>query len=145
MQFILQNTKFCVNLRIKLTETSVDISTIKHIHSFRWICCSLDNVLSNAIIVPTPLVGGEELYTQTGIFFVQSILADRYICRREKWVVSLKSCSSVEFKIKKIFWFSFFSRSYRGLKFCVNTGYLFTFSVIFLKIKTFSIKTVFQN
>ena len=41
---------------------------------------------------------------------------------------------------KDFFYFCFLSRSYRGLKFCVNTGYLFTFSVIFLQIKTFSIK-----
>ena len=33
------------------------------------------------LIVPTPLEGGEELYTQMG-FFVQSILADRYIHRK---------------------------------------------------------------
>ena len=48
-------------------------------------------------------MGGEELYTQMG-FFVQTILADRYNHRREVWVVSLKSWSSVEFKMKKIFW-----------------------------------------
>ena len=37
-----------------------------------------------SITVPTPtLVGSEELYTQLGFFFVQSILADRYIHRRE--------------------------------------------------------------
>ena len=35
-----------------------------------------------ALIVPTPLEGGDELYTQLG-FFVQTILADRYIHRRE--------------------------------------------------------------
>ena len=36
------------------------------------------------IFVPTPLVGGggEELYTQMGFFFL-TILADRYIHRRE--------------------------------------------------------------
>ena len=61
-------------------------------------------------------------------------------------MVSLKSRSSVEFKIKKILFLSFlFSRSYRGSKICVNTGYLFTFSVIFLQIKIFSIKMVFQT
>ena len=40
-------------------------------------------------------------------------------------MVALKSCSSVEFKIKKIslnFSRCFFSSSYRGLKFYVNTG-----------------------
>ena len=39
--------------------------------------------------------GGEELYTQMG-FFVQSILADRYIHRRELRLASLESLSSVE-------------------------------------------------
>ena len=95
------------------------------------------------VFVPTPLVGGRN-YILKWVFFVQSILADRYIHRREMWVVSLKSWSSIEFKIKKIFLFPFFSRSYRGLKFCVNTGYLFTFSVIF-QIKMFSIKIEFQT
>ena len=56
--------------------------------------------------VPTPLEGGggggEELYTQM-VFFVQSILADRYIHLIELRLVSLKSLSSVEYGIKKIF------------------------------------------
>ena len=65
---------------------------------------------------------GEELYTQMS-FFVQTILTDRYIHRREMSVVSLKSSSIVEFEIKKFFLISFLSRSYRGLKFHVNTGY----------------------
>ena len=47
---------------------------------------------------------GEELYTKM-VFFVQTISADRYIHRREMWVLSLKSSSSVEFEIKKIFVF----------------------------------------
>ena len=34
-------------------------------------------------------------------FFVQTILADRYNHRRELWVVSLESLSSVEYGIKK--------------------------------------------
>ena len=41
-----------------------------------------------------PLLRGEELYTQMG-FFVQTILADRYIHRRESRLVSLESLSSV--------------------------------------------------
>ena len=46
---------------------------------------------------------GEELYTEIG-FFVQTILDDRYIHRREmSEVVSLKSSSIVEFEIEKIF------------------------------------------
>ena len=44
-------------------------------------------------------------------FFVQTILAERYINRREMWVVSLKSSFSVNFGIKEIlFWISFFFR-----------------------------------
>ena len=54
------------------------------------------------LIVPTPLVGAGTIYSN-GFFFVQSILADRYIHRAEKIVVSLKSSSTVEFEIKKIF------------------------------------------
>ena len=50
-------------------------------------------------------------------FFGQSILADRYIHRRELRLVSLESLSSVEYKIKNIFQFSFFTGSYRGLNF----------------------------
>ena len=42
-----------------------------------------------------------ELYPQM-VFFVQTILADRYIHRREMWVVSLKSSSSIKFEIKTI-------------------------------------------
>ena len=54
-------------------------------------------------VVPTPLVGGGELYTQIGFAFVKTILADRYIHRREMWMVSLTDSSSVEFKINEIF------------------------------------------
>ena len=48
------------------------------------------------------LRGGGTIYS-TGFFFVQSILADRYIHRRELRLVSLESFSSVEYEIKKIF------------------------------------------
>ena len=61
----------------------------------------------NDVIVPTPLEGGG-LYTQMG-FFVQTILADRYIHHRELRLVSLESSPSVEYGIKKIFLFSFFT------------------------------------
>ena len=36
-------------------------------------------------------------------FFVQSILADRYIHNRELRIVSLKTASSIEYGIKRIF------------------------------------------
>ena len=61
-------------------------------------------LMVHQLIVPTPLEGGrEELYTQMGFFFVQSILADRYIHRRELRLVSLEILSSLEYGIKKIF------------------------------------------
>ena len=56
------------------------------------------------LIVPTPLlVGGGRNYILNRFFFVQSILADRYIHRRELRLVSLESPSSLEYRIKKIF------------------------------------------
>ena len=73
-----------------------------------------------------PHFWGEELYTQMG-FFLQTILEDRYI-RREMCVESFESSSSVEFENKKFCFLKFiFSSSCRGLKFHVNTGYLFHF------------------
>ena len=68
------------------------------------------------IFVPTPLEGGgEELCTQMG-FFVQSILADRYIHRRELRLVSLESLSSVEYGFKKIFLIFVFDREISRFK-----------------------------
>ena len=66
------------------------------------------------LICSDPLLRGEELYTQLG-FFVQSILADRYIHRRELRLVSLESLSSVEYGVKKIFLIFFLTGRYRGL------------------------------
>ena len=56
---------------------------------------------SNEMLVFRPLLRGKELYTQT-VFF-QSILADRYIHRRELRLVSFENLSSVEYGIEKIF------------------------------------------
>ena len=42
-------------------------------------------------------------------FFVQTILADRYIHCREIWVVSFKSMYILEYGIKKIFSISVFT------------------------------------
>ena len=55
-----------------------------------------------SLIVPTPLEGGRK-YILKWIFFVQTILADRYIHRTELRLVSLESLSSVEYGIKNIF------------------------------------------
>ena len=60
------------------------------------------------VFVPNPTLVGRRNYILNWFFFVHSILADRYIHRRELWVVSLKSPSIRLF--------------------------LFTFSVIFAKI-----------
>ena len=63
-------------------------------------------------------------------------------------MVSLKSCSSVEFKIKKIFLNFVFFEELSRIEFLCEHGIfgmtLFTFSVTFLKIKIFSIKIEFQ-
>ena len=94
----------------------------------------------------------EELYTQMG-FFVQSILAARYIHRREMWVVSLKNSSSLEFEIDKIFVnFAFFEELPRIEILCEHVVFgmtSFTFSANFssnydLFFKNFSFKIKFR-
>ena len=61
------------------------------------------------------LLRGEELYTQM-VFFVQTILADRYIHRRELRLVSIESLPSVEYGIKKIFLILVFYRELSRFK-----------------------------
>ena len=63
-----------------------------------------------------PLLRGGTIYSN-GFFYGQSIWTGRYTQRRELWVVSFKSPSSVEYEIKKIL-ISFSRASYRGLNFC---------------------------
>ena len=67
-------------------------------------------------LVPTPLEGGGRNYILKWIFFVQSILAGRYIHRRELRLVSLESLSSVEYGIKKIFLIFFRDREISRFK-----------------------------
>ena len=82
--------------------------------------------------VPTPLEGGT-IYSNG--FFVQSILADRYIHRREVRLVSLESLSSVEYGTKKIFLiFVFFTGRYRGLNFRTKF-FRKMLTILFLKTK----------
>ena len=69
----------------------------------------------NSFFVPTPLEGGGTIYSN-GFFFVQSILADRYIHRREMRLVSLESLSSVEYGIKKVFLIFVFDREISRFK-----------------------------
>ena len=77
-------------------------------------------------------------------FFVQSILADRYIHRRELRLVSLESLSSVEYGIKKISLFSFLTGRYRGLNFRENrvnsVAFIHLFSEFLTKISPILIK-----
>ena len=61
----------------------------------------LNFVFTGLIIVPTPLEGEGTIHSNG--FFVQSILADRYIHRRELRLVSLESLSSVEYGIETFF------------------------------------------
>ena len=58
------------------------------------------NISDAEIFVPTPLVTGRK-YRLKWVFFVQTILADRYIHHGEMPVISLKSSSKVEFETKK--------------------------------------------
>ena len=83
---------------------------------YKFIAMRLENNCSD------PICGGR-IYILKWVFFVQSILADRYIHRREIRVVSFINSTSVEFEIKFFSEFLYLSRSYRGLKFHVNTGY----------------------
>ena len=71
-----------------------------------------------------------------GFFFVQSILADRYVHRTEMSVISLKSSSSLEFVTKKIFFSFEFLELSRIEVLCepVIFGMIsFNFSVFFFK------------
>ena len=65
--------------------------------------------------VPTPLEGGRN-YILKWVFFVQSILSDRYIHRRELRLVSTESLSSVEYRIRKIFLIFVFDREISRFK-----------------------------
>ena len=60
-------------------------------------------------------------------FFCSVILADRHIHRIEMRVVSLKSSSSVEFKIKMIFLIFVYFEELSRFKFCVHLHDFFHF------------------
>ena len=60
----------------------------------------IDFQFSGQNMCSIPTCGGRN-YILKWVFFVQTILADRYIHRREMWVVSLESTSSVEFETRK--------------------------------------------
>ena len=89
-----------------------------------------------------PLEGGGTIYSNG--FFVQSISTDRYNHRTELGVVSLKSPSSVEYRIKKIFLNFGFYRELPIVKILRNIDefpmFLFLFSGFSLKISSILIK-----
>ena len=85
--------------------------------------------LLSRFFVLTPLVGRGTIYSNG--FFVQTILADRYIHRREMWVVSLKSWPRVEFEIKKIF-FNFVLSRFKVL--CQNVIFCSLLAWFFLNL-----------
>ena len=100
--------------------------------------------LMTLIFCSDPTCGGGGTIYSNGFFSVPWILADRYIHRREMCVVSLKSSTSVEFEIKKIFLnFVFFEELSRFKVSCehwIFGSLLFTFTVIFVRINVFLLK-----
>ena len=59
---------------------------MEYVQKFYFVIISFVSKLKLIYFPSSNLVGREELYTQMS-FFVQSILADRYIYRGELWVV----------------------------------------------------------
>ena len=89
--------------------TEKDIFLLPELKAKIWTKCkhklsqgSLISNLSTAFFCCCDPLGGRN-YTLKWVFFVQSILTDRYIHHTELWVVTLKSTSSLEYEIKKIF------------------------------------------
>ena len=109
----------------------------------------------NKFIVPTTIVGGggggggEGTIYSNDFFFVQTILADRFIHRREMLALSLKSSSSVEFEIKRFFYYRFFFKELSRFEvLCEHVIFgmiLFTIWGIFVQIKIFFYKKSFHK
>ena len=95
-----------------------------------------------------PTCGGRN-YLLNWFFFVQTILANRYIHRREMLLVSLISSSIVEFEIKKILFEFCIFEEISKFKFCVNTWYLAWFCSLLGKLSFelsfFFLKTKIQH
>ena len=98
----------------KLHLTTITFCTGVNLWIFS-VWADLTSFIYSTLIVPTPLEGGGTIYSN-GFFFVQSILADRYIHRRELRLVSLESLSSVEYEIKNIFLIFVFDREISRFK-----------------------------
>ena len=96
-----------------------------------WVLKFSDRSIAAVVFWSDPSWGGRN-YILKRVFFVQLILADRYINRRELRLISLESLSSVEYRNKKIFLIFVFYRKLSRFKFresSVNSGeILFTFS-----------------
>ena len=89
-------------------------------------------------------MGGGTIYSNG--FFFQTILADRYIHRRELRLVSLETSSSVEYGIKKIFSIFVFYWELSEFKLLRKLKriplFLFTFSVTLTKLSSTLLKFV---
>ena len=105
-----------LRLRFSFSWMPLFSNTSRRIHFDRCVVPLMSLLIFSKFIVPTPLEGKRTIYSN-GSFFGQSILADRYIHRRELRLVSLESLSSLEYGIKKVFLIFLFTGSYRGLNY----------------------------
>ena len=131
--------KFCKQLPLKNLKPKSQYFSSKKLW-LHWGKQSCLLVFVN-IIVPTQLVGGEELFNQMG-FFVQSILADWYIHRREK-LVQQRVRNYNEFLIS--FFFEELSRFRVSCEHVMFGMILLPFRVFFVQIQIFSLKKLIQN
>ena len=105
----------------------------------------IDFGMGSSFIVPTPLVGGGTICSN-GVFFVQTILADRCIHRREMWVISIKSSPRVKFEINNFFNFVFLEELFKNSwEHWIFGSLLFPFSVYFVRFNIFFLQIFFQN
>ena len=106
------------------------------------------NLCELTIIVPTPLEG-EGLYTQMGFFCSDNFGRLIYSSLRNVSGIIKKLVQRRIRNWKDFLKFIFFSRTYRGLKVHVNTGYLVHLCSLlesfFVRINIFSMKILIQN
>ena len=134
----------------KLVETKLKISKDEVIYCWRVDAVPIELIhlflkMKGYHSCSDPSWGGRN-YILIWVFFVQSILTDRYIHCTELRVVSFKSLSSVEYGIKKIFLnFIFYMELSRFEVLWIIDGFplfLFTFSRISPKISSVLLKIV---
>ena len=118
--------------------------------SFCYIRFEFSHNLGNFIIlrdavcfIPNPLMGGVTVYSSS--FFCSENFGRWMSSQRNVSVIIEKLVQHRIQNLKDFFEFRFFSRSYRGLKFCVNTWYLAWFCCKLSSNKIFIIKILIQN